>query len=255
MSAHTIAVFNAKGGVGKTSTAYNLAVGLTRYHALKILVVDIDPQGHAGVALGVNIADLQHRIDDVLQEQASIVDAILDTQAGVDVLPSNILLAEAEIPISGMHGREVLLKRALATVTDDYDLILIDCPPNVGILSVNALVTSQQMLIPVDMSYLGMLGIPVIERVLGLIRNRLEHPIEILGVLATRYDRRLNIAKDVLVSLREHFGDRMFETVIPETVKIREAPSFQSSIFDHAPGSPGALAYQQLVEEVMTRAR
>ncbi|MBD1919465.1 ParA family protein [Leptolyngbya sp. FACHB-60] len=253
--AHTIAVFNAKGGVGKTSTSYNLAVGLHRFHDLRVLLVDIDPQGHAGVALGVNIADLQHRIDEVLQEKASIKDTIVKTEAGVDVVPSNILLAEAEIPISGLHGREVLLRRAVSSIINEYDVILTDCPPNVGILSVNALMAAKQVLVPVDMSYLGLLGIPVIERILGLIQNRLEHPIEILGVLATRYDSRLNIAKDVLDSLEKHFGDRLFETVIPETVKIREAPSFQASIFDHAPGSSGAMAYQQLTEEVMKRVR
>lgn len=253
MPAHTISIFNAKGGVGKTSTAYNLAVGLTKFHNKKVLVVDIDPQGHAGVALGVNIAELGHRIDEVLQEQVSIVDAIVETTTGVKVVPSNILLAEAEIPISGLHGREVLLRRAITAVIDDYDFILIDCPPNVGILSVNALMASRYVLVPVDMSYLGLLGIPVIERILSLIQNRLEHPVKILGVLATRHDSRLNIAKDVLDSLRNHFGDRLFETVIPETVKIREAPSFQASIFDHAPGSPGAVAYQQLTEEVLSR--
>lgn len=255
MPAHTISVFNAKGGVGKTSTAYNLAVGLSRFHNFRVLVVDIDPQGHAGVALGVDISALKYRMDQVLQEQASIIDAIVETDSRVDVVPSNILLAEAEIPISGMHGREVLLRRAIAMVIDDYDVILMDCPPNVGILSVNALMASKQVIVPVDMSYLGLLGIPVIERILSLIRHRLEHPLEILGVLATRYDSRLNIANDVLMSLKEHYGESLFETVIPETVKIREAPSFQSSIFDHAPGSPGAESYRQLTEEVVSRAR
>jgi chromosome partitioning protein len=218
-------------------------------------VVDIDPQGHAGVALGVDISALKYRMDQVLQEQASIIDAIVETESRVDVVPSNILLAEAEIPISGMHGREVLLRRAIAIVRDDYDVILMDCPPNVGILSVNALMASKQVLVPVDMSYLGLLGIPVIERILSLIRHRLEHPLEILGVLATRYDSRLNIANDVLMSLKDHYGESLFETVIPETVKIREAPSFQTSIFDHAPGSPGAESYRQLTEEVVSRAR
>lgn len=251
--AHSIAVFNAKGGVGKTSTAYNLAVGLSRFHNQRVLVVDIDPQGHAGVSLGVNIADLEHRIDDVLQEKISITQAIVATELGVDVVPSNILLAESEIPISGMHGREILLRRAVAEVEDSYDFIIYDCPPNVGILSVNALMAADKVLVPVDMSFLGLMGVPVIERMLNLIRTRLEHPIEIVGVLATRYDNRLNIAKDALEQLREHFGELLFETVIPETVKIREAPSFQKPIYDHAPQTTGAESYEQLTEEVMTR--
>lgn len=251
--ANCIAVFNAKGGVGKTSTAYNLAVGLTKFHSRRVLLVDIDPQGHAGVALGVDIAQLKHGIEDVLQERIPIAQAIVTTKMGVDVVPSNIMLAEAEIPISGMHGREILLKRGIASLQDDYDFIIYDCPPNVGILSVNALMASQSVIVPVDMSFLGLMGIPVIERMLDLIRTRMEHPIEILGVLATRYDHRLNIARDALENLKSHFGERLFETVIPETVKIREAPSFQKTIYDHAPRTPGAKSYEQLTQEVMSR--
>lgn len=253
MSACKIAIFNAKGGVGKTSTAYNLAVGLVKFHQQRVLLIDIDPQGHAGVALGIDISAIPHRIEDVLQEKISIQTAIVPTELGVDVLPANILLAEAEIPISGMHGREVLLRRALAPVVEDYDFIIFDCPPNVGILAVNALMAANQVLIPVEMSYLGLLGIPVIERMLNLIQTRLEHPLKILGVLATRHDIRLNIAKDALNSLKERFGDTLFSTIIPETVKIREAPSFHKSIFDHAPQNTGAKAYQKFVSEVMSR--
>lgn len=251
--AHSIAVFNAKGGVGKTSTAYNLAVGLKRFHNQRVLIVDIDPQGHAGVSLGVNIAELEHRIDDAIQERVPISKTIVATELGVDVVPSNILLAEAEIPISGMHGREILLRRAISSVANSYDFIIYDCPPNVGILSVNALMAAHSVIVPVDMSFLGLMGVPVIERMLNLIRTRLEHPIEILGVLATRYDSRLNIAKDALANLKGHFGNLLFETVIPETVKIREAPSFQKPIYDHAPQTSGAERYQQLTDEVMSR--
>lgn len=253
MQVKSIAVFNAKGGVGKTSTAYNLAVALKTFHDQRVLVVDMDPQGHAGASLGVDISALDHRIDDVIQEKVSVEKAIVETEVGVNVLPSNILLAEAEIPMSAMHGREVLLRRALKPVADKYDVILIDCPPNVGILSVNSLMASDYVLVPVDMSYLGLMGIPVIERLLAVIQERLEHPIQILGVLPTRHDNRLNIAKDALEELRSHFGDRVFRTVIPETVKIREAPSHQVSIFAHAPGTPGATAYQELSQEVMDR--
>lgn len=253
--AHSIAVFNAKGGVGKTSTACSLAVGLTRFHQQRVLLVDIDPQGHAGVSLGVNIAELEHRIDDAMQGRIHISETIVATEVGVDVVPSNIVLAEAEILIFGMHGREVLLRRAIAPVKDSYDFIIYDCPPNVGIFSVNALMAAHSMIVPVDMSFLGLMGIPVIERMLHLIHHQLEHPIGILGVLATRYDGRLNIAKDALDKLEAHFGDLLFETVIPETVKIREAPSYQKPIYDHAPQTAGAESYQKLTEEVMNRVR
>jgi chromosome partitioning protein len=187
----------------------------------------------------------------VLQRQASMQDAIVSTPSGVDVVPSNILLAEEEIPITGLPGRELLLRKAIATVDKQYDFILIDCPPNVGVFAVNALMAADKVIIPVDMSYLGLLGIQGIERALGLVRDYLDHPIEVAGALATRYDGRNNLSKEVLVSLKEHFGDRMFETQIPETVKLREAPSHGQSIFEYEPSGTGAKAYQSLVNEVM----
>lgn len=253
MNATRIAVFNAKGGVGKTSTAYNLSVGLARFYDQRVLVIDVDPQGHAGVALGVDVSTIQHPIEDVLLEKIPARLAIQKTTLGVDIIPSNILLAEAEIPISGIHGREILLRRSLAPLTQEYDFVVIDCPPNVGILSVNALMAADAVVIPVDMSYLGLLGVPVIERMLHLIQTRLEHPVKILGVVATRYDSRLNIARDAYQSLIQHFGEAVFNTVIPETVKVREAPSFHKPIFDHAPDNPGAEAYKKLTEEVFKR--
>jgi chromosome partitioning protein len=175
---------------------------------------------------------------------------IVSTNSGVDVAPSNILLAEEEIPISGRPGRELLLKKALAPVVKQYDFILIDCPPNVGVFAVNALMASDGVIIPVDMSYLGLLGIRGIERALTLIREHLDHPIRVAGVLATRFDGRNNLSKEVFASLTSHFGDQMFKSVIPETVKLREAPSHSESIFEYDPDGAGAKAYRELVEEV-----
>jgi chromosome partitioning protein len=168
----------------------------------------------------------------------------------VDVVPSNISLAEEEIPLSGLPGRESLLRRAIAGIVNNYDFILIDCPPNVGVFAVNALMASEGVIVPVDMSYLGLLGIRGIERALTLVRDYLDHSVRVFGVLATRFDSRNNLSKEVLRSLTEHFGDRMFETVIPETVKLREAPSHQLSIFDYDPNGAGARAYRDLVKEV-----
>ena len=247
----TFAIFNMKGGVGKSTTAYNLAVGLMRFKNQRVLLVDIDPQGHSSVALGIPIWELEKQIRDVLTERCSIRDALIRTSSGVEVLPSNVLLAEEEIPISGLPGRELLLRKVLSSVQDDYDVILIDCPPNVGVFSINALMASDGVIVPVDMSYLGLLGINGIERTLDLIRNRLDHPIEIAGVLGTRFDVRNNLSKTVLDKLHGHFGDRTYKTVIPETVKLREAPSYSQSIFEYDPNGAGAKAYQALVEEVM----
>lgn len=246
-----LAIFNMKGGVGKSTTAYNLGAGLVQFHKQRVLLVDIDPQGHASAALGISIWQLEKQLKDVLQRQVSIRNVITPTTAGVDVIPSNILLAEEEIPISGLPGRELLLRKAIAPLTDQYDFILIDCPPNIGVFSVNALMAADRLLIPVDMSYLGLLGVNGIERAIALIREQLDHPIQIAGVLATRYDGRNNLSKEVLSSLQDHFGSQVFKTKIPETVKLREAPSFSQSIFEYDPRGAAAKAYQELVSEVI----
>lgn len=246
-----IAIFNMKGGVGKSTTAYNLAAGLVQFHDQRVLLIDIDPQGHSGASLGLPIWSLENQLKDVFQGHVQISEVVAESLTGVDVIPSNILLAEEEIPISGRPGRERLLSKAIAPLLNDYDFIVVDCPPNVGVFAVNALMACEGVLIPVDMSYLGLLGIQGIERALALIREQLEHPIEIVGVLATRFDGRNNLSKEVYQSLKNHFGERLWETTIPETVRIREAPSYGQSIFDYDPLGNGAKAYEVIVNEVM----
>lgn len=251
--AQKVAIFNMKGGVGKSTTAYNLAAGLVKFHQRRVLLIDIDPQGNSAASLGIPIWQLGLQLKDVLQRQASITDAIMPTESGVDVVPSNILLAEEEIPIAGLPGRELLLRRAIAPIDERYDDIIIDCPPNVGVFAVNALMAAEQVIIPVDMSYLGLLGIQGIERALTLVKEHLEHPIAIMGALATRYDRRNNLSKEVLSSLKNHYKKLMFETMIPETVKLREAPSHGQSIFEYDSAGSGSQAYQAFIEEVLAR--
>lgn len=245
-----LAVFNMKGGVGKSTTAYNLAAGLVKFKQERVLLVDIDPQGNSSAALGIPIWQLQTQLKDVLQHKIPLLQVVMTTAAGVDVVPSNILLAEEEIPISGRPGRELLLKKALVPFENQYDFVVIDCPPNVGVFSINALMASDGVIIPVDMSYLGLLGIQGIERAIALVRDSLDHPIRITGVLATRFDGRNNLSKEVFASLQSHFEGQMFKSVIPETVKLREAPSHRQSIFEYDPQGAGAKAYRELVEEV-----
>ena len=249
----TVAIFNMKGGVGKSTTAYNLSAGLVKHYQHRVLLIDIDPQGNAAASLGIKIWELDKQLKDVLQRQVDLADIIVTTASEVDVAPSNILLAEEEIPISGLPGRELLLRKSLANHKDRYDYIIIDCPPNIGVFAINALMASQKIVIPVDMSYLGLLGVTGIERALTLIRDYLDHPIKIMGVLATRFDGRNKLSREVHSSLTEHFGDKMFQSSIPETVKLREATSYGQSIFDYAPNSTGATAYHTFVEEVMAR--
>lgn len=245
-----LSVFNMKGGVGKSTTTYNLAVGLARFHQKKVLLIDIDPQGNSAAALGIEIWELEKQLKDVLLRQAEISEVLRPIEDNLDVVPSNILMAEEEIPISGLPGRELLLKKAIAKIDGQYDYILIDCPPNIGVFSINALMASDGVIIPVDMSYLGLLGISAIERALDLMRSALDHPIKIAGVLATRFDARNNLSKEVLNSLTTHFGDLVYKTLIPETVKLREAPSHSQSIFDYDSTGKGAIAYKEFTQEV-----
>ena len=246
-----ISIFNMKGGVGKSTTAYNLAIGLSRYQQQKILLIDIDPQGNSSAALGVSIWELETQLKDVLLKTTPIETVIVSLEDNLDLVPCNILMAENEIPISGLPGRELLLRKAISSIAANYDYILIDCPPNIGVFSINALMASDSVLIPVDMSYLGLLGITAIERALDLIRSALDHPIQIAGVLATRFDRRNKLSTEVLESLKQHFGELVYDTVIPETVKLREAPSHNQSIYEYDPNGKGAKAYQQLLKEIL----
>lgn len=251
---HRLAIFNMKGGVGKSTSAYNLAVALVRFHNKRVLLIDIDPQGNSAAALGIAIWQLEKQLKDALTGQLPLASVVVATAAGVDVAPSNLALAEEEIPISGKPGRELLLKKALAPSAASYDWVLIDCPPNIGVFSINALMAADAVLVPVDMSYLGLLGVAGIERALALVREQLDHPIALMGVLATRFDGRLNLSKEVLASLKEHFGNKLFAAIVPETVRIREAPSFARSIFEHEPNGAAAAAYRSVAEEVISRA-
>ncbi|KOP26700.1 chromosome partitioning protein ParA [Hapalosiphon sp. MRB220] len=258
--AYKIAIFNMKGGVGKSATATNLADGISRFHHKKVLLVDIDPQGTSSASLGIEIWKLETQLKDVLQSDSPserkqrLKQATIKRDSHqVDVLPSNILLAVEELQISGLPGRENLLKRTLSEIDSEYDFILIDCPPNIGVFSINALKASDSVIVPVDMSYVGLLGVQGVEYAFNLVKNFLDHEVNVLGVLATKFDGRQKISKDVLTYLQEYFQESMFKTIIPITVRISEAPSFGVSIFDHDPKGAGAKAYRELMNELLQR--
>lgn len=257
--AKKLTIFNMKGGVGKSATATNLASGLVKFKNQRVLLVDLDPQGTSGDSLGVATWTLEKQLKDVLRSEtpkerlALLEETITSTDSQVDILPSNILLAVDEISLSSLPGRENLLKRTLSPLEDQYDFIIIDCPPNIGVFSINGLKASDRVLVPVDMSYVGLLGVRGVEYAFSLVENYLDHPVRLMGILATRYDGRKNISKDVLKSLQERFGNSMMQTVIPDTVKISEAPSYRISIFEHDPNGSGAKAYHSLVNEVIKR--
>jgi chromosome partitioning protein len=249
-----ISIFSQKGGVGKTTTTVNLASALQK-EGFKVLVVDIDPQGNASASLGIATWELEKQVKDILLGNADINDCLITVSDGLKIIPSNILLADQEIPISGQPGRELLLRKSLRKLKDKFDYVLIDCPPSVGVFSINALLASNYVLIPVDMSFLGLMGVKSIERTLKLIQDSLEHNIQIIGVLATQFDVRNNLTKEVHQELKNHFEEKLFKTVIPLNVRLKEAPSFGKSIIDYDPSSAGALSYEELAREVIERCK
>lgn len=247
-------IFSQKGGVGKTTTTINLADCLTGL-GYRVLIIDIDPQGNASASLGIATWDLDRQLKDVLLNELTMSAVVRKIKDNLDMVPSNILLANQEIPISGQPGRETLLRKSLRSIQGEYDFIFIDCPPSVGVFSINALLASQYVLIPVDMSFLSLMGMQSIEQTLHLVRDSLEHEIEIIGILATLFDNRNNLTQEVYESLKKHFGKQMFETVIPQNVKLKEAPSFGKSGVDYAASSSGAKAYQALSQEFLNCVR
>ncbi len=249
-----ITVFNQKGGVAKTATSINLSECLAEKNR-DVLLIDVDPQGNAGTSLGVDIASLEKTITDVLVHGSDINSTIVKLSEHIDFVPSNLDLSRHEVLIMNKTSRELLMRKAVKKLSKDYDFIILDCPPNAGILSINALMASDYILIPVSADPLSLHGVSALLDILELIREELEHPIEILGVLTTKFDNRTNVSNEVFNALTEHFGEKVFQTVIPASVKLTEAPSFGQSIIKYAPNSPGAVAYQKLAQEVIKRSR
>ena len=249
-----IAVVNHKGGCGKTTTAVNLSSALSA-NRKTVLLVDLDPQGHASLALGASPDDRATMFDVLdLTTDRPMRDIIVKMSATLHLAPSNIWLSALEQKLSGKSGREHRLRDKLAQVEKHYDYIVIDCPPSLGLLTINALLCSDRLIMPVEASVFSLQGIDKLRETIAMLRNHLGHDPEAWG-LATMFDRRTNFAKAFFVRLRERFGENLFATVIPNTVKIREAAQQGVAIMDYDPFSKAAEAFLLLADEILRKDR
>ncbi len=245
-----IAIANQKGGVGKTTTAVNVGAGLAEL-GFRVLVVDLDPQGNATTGLGVNHRNVQGSVYDVIMHDASVEDCVEPTSVrNLFVLPATIDLAGAEIELVPAMSRELKLKRALEEVRDDYDYVLIDCPPSLGLLTVNGLAAADDVLVPIQCEYYALEGLGQLLRNVSLVSKNLNPTLEVRGIALTMFDARTRLAEQVESEVRLHFGPKVFRTVIPRTVRISEAPSFGQPVLVFDSTSRGAIAYRELAKEV-----
>jgi chromosome partitioning protein len=254
--ARVIAMCNQKGGVGKTTTTINLGAALADY-GRRVLLVDFDPQGALSVGLGVDAYDLDLSVYNLVMERGvKPGDIVQQTPvAGMDLLPSNIDLSAAEIQLVSEVAREQALSRALQPIIPEYDVVLVDCQPSLGMLTVNALTASDGVIVPLECEYFALRGVALLQETIEKVRDRLNPRLEIVGLLATMYDSRTVHGREVLTRLVEAFGDRVFHTVVSRTVRFPETTVAGLPITSFAPESPGAAAYRQLAREVLARWR
>jgi len=251
----TIACANQKGGVGKTTTVVNLATSLA-LSGHPTLVLDLDPQGNATSGFGIDRAALAATLYDVLLDDAELASVIVPTSVdGCALGPASVALAGAEVELAGVPQRERRLARVLGRVPDGFDYILLDCPPSLGLLTVNALTAADSILIPTQCEYYALEGLTQLIATLNLVRDNLNPSLQIKGVVLTMFDGRTNLSADVAAEVRGHFGHAVFDTVIPRSVRLSEAPSFGLPIALYRADSRGALAYSELAAELLRRDR
>ena len=245
-----IAIANQKGGVGKTTTAVNLGAALAEL-GYRTLVIDLDPQGNASTGLGIDTRGLSVTMYDVLLDEAAMEDCVeASSVRNLFVAPSNLDLAGAEIELVPAFSRELRLRNALELVLEDYDFVLIDCPPSLGLLTVNALAAASEVFVPIQCEYYALEGLGQLLRNVGLVQRNLNRALEVSAIALVMYDARTKLADQVATEVREHFGDKVCRTVVPRTVRISEAPSFGQPITTFDPTSRGAIAYRELAKEV-----
>lgn len=250
-----IAVANQKGGVGKTTTSINLSAGLAE-KGKKVLVIDMDPQGNTTSGFGIEKNELDNTIYELILGECSISDCVIeDAMKNISVLPSNVNLAavEIELIVNEIDKKEFLLKNEIDFVRDDYDFIIIDCPPSLNILTINAMTTADSVLVPIQCEFYALEGLSQLIHTVNLIKERLNPDLEMEGVVFTMYDSRTNLSAQVVENVKQNLDENICETIIPRNIRLAEAPSYGMPITMYDPKSTGAESYRKLAEEVINR--
>ncbi len=246
-----LAIANSKGGVAKSTTAANTGAALVDY-GRSVLLIDLDPQASLTFSLGFQAHKLTETVYNLLKGDG---EGGLIKRGSLDLIPANLALSEAEFELAGQPGREYLLAEAINDMESKYEYILIDCPPSLGLLTINALTAASGLIVPLQTEYLALQGIASLFKIYKLVKKRLNKKLEIFGVVATRHDRRKNLNREVLEAIKVQFEEKLFQTVIRENVALAEAPAAGRTIFEHAPNSYGAADYRSLAKEIVERVK
>jgi chromosome partitioning protein len=246
-----ISVSNQKGGVGKTTTTVNLAAFIAE-KGKKVLIIDTDPQGNAGYGVGLNVEEVETTLYEVLIGEISIKEAIFKTEFdNLEIIPSNIHLSGAQVDMMDIEGKEFKLKETIAEIRDYYDFIFIDCPPSLGILTLNSLVAADTVLIPLQCEYYALEGLSQLLKIIDMVQERINNSLKVEGVVLTMYDSRTKLSQHVVNDVKEFFKDKVFKSIVPRNVKLSEAPSFGTPIGGYDRSSTGSEAYEKLALEVI----